>query len=97
MTPVIFSEKAENDLEQIGDFIAQDSPARALSFIRGLRESCRKRGQFPESCRRCPELEQNVRIMPHSNYVVLYQIADDHVFVARILHGARDIMAILDE
>ena len=32
--------EAENDLEQIGDYIAQDNPKRALSFVRTLRDKC---------------------------------------------------------
>lgn len=95
MTPVTFSEKAEEDPEQIGDFIARDSPARALSFIRELRDCCRKIGQFPESYKRCPDLGRNVRMMPQGNYVVLYRILDDRISVERILHGARDIMVLL--
>ncbi|GLR57447.1 hypothetical protein GCM10007919_21720 [Rhizobium indigoferae] len=32
-----FSDEAENDLEQIADYIAWDNPRRALSFVRELR------------------------------------------------------------
>ena len=34
---VIFTKQAENDLEQIADFIALDNPIRALSFIKRVR------------------------------------------------------------
>ncbi len=37
---VELSAEAEGDLEAIGDHIAQDSPARAISFLRELREKC---------------------------------------------------------
>lgn len=30
---VVLSNATEDDLEEIGDFIAKDNPARALSFI----------------------------------------------------------------
>ena len=32
--------EAENDLEQIGDYIAEDNPKRALSFVLALRDKC---------------------------------------------------------
>lgn len=32
--------EAESDLEQIGDYIAQDNPKRALSFVLALRDKC---------------------------------------------------------
>ncbi|MCF9028535.1 type II toxin-antitoxin system RelE/ParE family toxin, partial [Acinetobacter nectaris] len=33
---VIFTKHAENDLEQIADFIAKDNPIRALTFVREI-------------------------------------------------------------
>ena len=44
---VIISAAAEADLEEIGDFIAMSSPARALSFIAELRGHCRKIATAP--------------------------------------------------
>ncbi len=35
-----FSDEAENDLEQIADYIAWDNPRRALSFVRELLSKC---------------------------------------------------------
>ncbi|MGP1276409.1 MAG: type II toxin-antitoxin system RelE/ParE family toxin, partial [Caulobacterales bacterium] len=34
-----FSPAAERDLEEIADYIAQDNPRRALSFIAELRQT----------------------------------------------------------
>lgn len=97
MKPVIFSAKAEYDLEEIADHIAEDSSRRAISFVRKLREQCQKLEQFPESFRRFPELGPDARIMPYKKYVVLYRVLNDAVSIERVLHGARDILALLDE
>ncbi len=35
-----FTDTAERELEAIGDYIALDNSARALSFIRELRKDC---------------------------------------------------------
>jgi len=37
----------ESDLEAIADYIAQDNPMRAVSFIREIREELRLVGQDP--------------------------------------------------
>ncbi len=37
---VVFSRLAEKDLEEIGDYIAADNPARALRFVREIRRHC---------------------------------------------------------
>ncbi|MFO1035194.1 MAG: type II toxin-antitoxin system RelE/ParE family toxin, partial [Hyphomicrobiales bacterium] len=45
---VTLSKAAENDLEAIGDWIAQENPARARSFIAELRLDCLDLAHFPE-------------------------------------------------
>ncbi len=40
---------AEADLEAIGDYIAQDNPARALSFVREHSRSCMSLADMPEA------------------------------------------------
>ena len=44
---VEFSSFVEGDLEGIADYIAQDNPARAMSFIREMRERVRVIGENP--------------------------------------------------
>jgi plasmid stabilization system protein ParE len=39
---VLLSPAAERDLEAIGDYIAEDNPARALTFIGEIRRRCEK-------------------------------------------------------
>jgi len=97
MKPVIFSVMAERDLEQIGDYIAKDSPPRALSFINQLRIQCQKLERFPKSFRRFPQLGSTAHIMPYGNYVVLYRELDKYVSIERILYGSRDILSLLGE
>jgi toxin ParE1/3/4 len=95
VTPVIFSRKAEDDLEAIADYIAQDNSVRALSFVQELRKQCVAIGQFPNSYTRFVELGENARIMPYKNYVVLYRVLDDAVSIERIIYGARDVVNLI--
>ena len=41
---VLFTPLAETDIEEIGDYIALDNPARALTFIQEIRAQCQKLG-----------------------------------------------------
>lgn len=93
--PVRFSSRAERDLEDIADYIARDNPPRALSFVRELRELCDKLGISPHAPRRFPQLGADAHILPHGNYVILYRDLPREVSITRILHGARDIMALI--
>jgi toxin ParE1/3/4 len=58
---VEISPLAERDMESIGDYIAEDNPARALSFVAELRTVCAKIAKTPQSFRARPELGEGIR------------------------------------
>ena len=91
--PVGFAPRAERDLEDIADYIATDNPERALTFVRELRDRCKKAGDFSRSARRFPQLGDDAHILPYENYIILYRDLPTEVSIERIIHGARDIMA----
>lgn len=95
MKPVVFSWKAERDLEDIAEYIAADNPRRAVSFIRELRERCFALSTLPESARSLPELGPDAHILPFRSYVILYRHLPRHVSIERVLHAARDILATI--
>lgn len=82
---------AEQDLEAIGDFIAQDNPHRAITFIVELRNQCSKIAANPKACRLRPELGTNIRSFAYGNYVIFFQENPDTICIVRMLHGAMDI------
>lgn len=52
---------AEQDLEAISDYIARDNPARAISFVRELRDQCKRIASNPVAYRERPELVPGLR------------------------------------
>jgi toxin ParE1/3/4 len=58
------------DLEEIGDYIAQDNPVRAGTFVAELRAHCEKMYLNPSGYRRRPELSDDLRSCAHGNYVI---------------------------
>jgi toxin ParE1/3/4 len=93
---VLITEAAEADLEQIGDFIAQHSRARALTFITELRQKCANLADAPQRCPVLAHYERTgVRRRPHRNYLIFYRISRDVVEILHVLHGARDYEPIL--
>ncbi|MGC3984974.1 MAG: type II toxin-antitoxin system RelE/ParE family toxin [Pseudorhodoferax sp.] len=89
--PLVFSPAAAADLEEIGDFIAQDNPLRAISFLQELRVRCARLARSPGIGTARPELGDGVRSMPHGRYLIFYRAQDAMLRVERVLHGARDI------
>jgi addiction module RelE/StbE family toxin len=93
---VRFSRAAKSDLLSIGDYIAQDSPRRALEFVRALREQALRIGETPLAYPLIARFSaQGVRRRVFADYLILYRIEADVVYVVRILHGARDVESLL--
>jgi len=93
---VIVTRAADADLEAIADWIAQDSPRRALSFVVELREACIGLGHTPRAFPLVPRYEAHgIRRRVHGNYLIFYRIDADQVTVIHVLHGARDYEPLL--
>jgi toxin ParE1/3/4 len=82
---------AEQDMEAIGDFIAQDNPHRALTFIAELRNQCTKVAASPKAFCLRPELGNDIRSCAYGNYVIFFQESTVELCIVRVLHGAMDI------
>ena len=93
---VFLTEAAVADLESIGDWIAADSPARALAFVELLRDRCLQLGEMPLAFPVVPRFEKwNVRRRPVGDYLVFYRVTASRVEILHVLHGARDYEPIL--
>lgn len=90
--------EAERDLEEIGDYIAQDNLPRALSFIEELRDKCLSLVDAPLAFPLVPRYEHlGVRRRVHGHYLIFFRIEEKQVVVLHILHGAMDYASILFE
>ena len=79
---------AENDLEQIVDYIAAGNPDRALSFIVELREKGSLLLTNPKLGR--PGRVRGTReLVAHPNYIIVYRLAGQVVEVLRVKHVAQ--------
>jgi toxin ParE1/3/4 len=94
---LVITPLAEQDLEGIADYIATDSPRRAVSFLGELRKQFNKIAQSPLAFRLRPELGEGIRSLAYGNYVIFYQAIDQSLLIVRVLHGAMDIESRFDE
>lgn len=95
---VSFSELAELDLEEVGDWIAEGNPERAVSFLAELRQLCSSLAGFPL---RYPVIRKtafgDVHKATKSGYLIFYTVADSKVQILRIVHGSRDWASIFPD
>ncbi len=93
---VVLTASAEADLESLGDWIAQSSPARALTFVRDIRERCDGLADMPYAYPLVPRYEHSgIHRRLHGEYLIFYRIAGETIVVLRVIQGARDYEAIL--
>ncbi|MER9295417.1 type II toxin-antitoxin system RelE/ParE family toxin [Mesorhizobium sp. M0621] len=93
---VIFAPAAAQDVEEIGDYILAENPAAARRFIAALRERCGRIANAPRGGVPQLSLWPGLRSIAFQRYVIFYTADGDDVRIERILHGARDIPAILE-
>src|SRR5438132_11538613 len=97
MKPLSFTPLARQDLQEIHDFIAADSPAAAGRWINRLAGECRKLAGMPGMGRRREELGRELRSFAVGNYLIFYRDHPDRLEIMRVLHGARDIESLFTE
>ncbi len=96
---VIWAKIAENDLQTIVSYIAEDSVSRALQILRKLTKSASRLYQAPMRGRIIPELHaQGVlqyRELIVSPWRIIYRISGHKVFVLSVLDSRQNIEDIL--
>ena len=95
-----FLQSAEQDVEEIVDYISHDSAQAAATFRVALQHVCELLVELPEagSARtfRNPEMK-GVRMLPvrkFNNYLIFYRSAPGGLEIVRIVHGARDLPSL---
>lgn len=88
-----FSPLAEADLMEIGDYIAQDNPRRAESFVDELVDQAEKLTQMPGGYVAREDLAPGLRMCTHGRYILFFRVIGPVVRVERVLHSRRDIDA----
>jgi addiction module RelE/StbE family toxin len=88
---VVWSEPALEDLEEIAEYIAADSPRYAQITITRIFERTEVLETHPSIGRMVPELEdESTRELIEGNYRIVYVLKDHGiVYILRVLHGAR--------
>lgn len=88
---VVISPLARDDLTEIGDYIAKDSPANALAWVGTLEQGIESLEHMPGRFPLRDDLRPGYRVFSIGRYLIFYRIIGTNVEIARVIHGARDI------
>ena len=90
MAKVRWSKDSIEDLKEIGEFIALDSPYYAKIFKDRVFEMVEHLERFPEIGRQVPESDDpQVREVIYKGYRIIYQIKEGCLEIITVIHGSR--------
>jgi len=94
---VEFSSFVEGDLDAIADYIAQDNPTRAVSFLREIGAQIHRVGQNPLLYQLRPEIGEGARMAIVGRYVILFRVIGEAVRIERVVYGGRDLLVLFEQ
>ena len=95
--PVVWAESAWNNLEDVAEYIAKDSPHYAAAFVREARDAARSLVSLAERGRMVPEFnDPGIRELLVGSYRLIYQVTKPAIHIIGFIHGARDLWALWD-
>lgn len=92
---VKISAEAENDMDEIWDYISTDKPEAATKLIFEFRDLIFQLSDSPFIGSPRDFGTFKVRLLVHKNYLIIYDV-DESVNILRILHGGRDIDSLFE-
>ena len=93
MAEVVWTERASAWLQDIHDYIAQDSPAAAMHMVEAIHNKAMLLEEFPELGYRYERwAERNLRILLYGHYRIAYLIKQDgNIDIVGVFHAALDM------
>ncbi|CDZ41865.1 type II toxin-antitoxin system RelE/ParE family toxin [Neorhizobium galegae] len=89
---VLFHPLADADLEAIYNFIANDSPPRAIAFVRRIKTFSASLATMSERGRNREDLAEGVRtIVFERRVIVAYRLTDNSIVILRIFYAGQNI------
>jgi plasmid stabilization system protein ParE len=89
------SRRANQDIEEIGDFIAKDNVDAATRLNEKIHESIKLLSEFPRLGHvRADVRDECYRFWSVGKYLIAYRIDQGVLEVVRVVHGARDIQSM---
>jgi addiction module RelE/StbE family toxin len=91
-----WSKDAEQDRNEIFEFIEADNPVAAAKMDTLFMEAAERVAKFPFMARP-GELPGTRELIPHPSYRLIYEVVDDAIYVHAILHTSRQWPPVEDD
>ncbi|MGC2030610.1 MAG: type II toxin-antitoxin system RelE/ParE family toxin [Steroidobacteraceae bacterium] len=91
MNRIVFTQLADDDIDDIWINIAADNEAAADRIVDELHEVTSKLLRFPLMGHAADQLRPGARVFVRRAYLIVYRPMDYGIAVLRIAHGARNL------
>lgn len=96
---IIWADVAENDLREIIEYIATESPDNALKILKKIKQKTSSLYTLPERGRIVPELQDQgillYRELIISPWIIIYRMSEMKVYVLSVLDARQNVEDIL--
>lgn len=96
MSRFIISPTASQDLEEIVDYLSDQSLDAGEQFLAEFDQKCRNLSRFPSMGRSYADLVPQLRGILIQTYIIFYQRVEDGIEIVRVISGYRNLSAVFD-
>jgi addiction module RelE/StbE family toxin len=87
---VRWTSAAANDLENIANYLFEQTPENAARLIREIYDTPSSLKTFPNRGRAGKKEGTRELVMPSLPYIIVYLVRGDTVHIVRVLHSSQD-------
>ena len=88
----LLSNEADADLDEIFDYTEYEHGFnQAVKYLSDLESLFKQLVKTPNLGRERKEIKKSIFSIAEQEHTVFYQIQKDHILIARVLHGRRDV------
>ncbi len=96
---IIITDRAQSDIRKIKNYISKDNKSASKSFAIKLKNSFINLSAYPRLGKSRPEFSGNTNILflpVMKNYLVVYYISQEKIYIVRVLSNYQNICSILN-
>ena len=97
MSRYVINVLANQDLNEIADYFAENSLEAGERFFLAFNRKCQQLVAFPNSGKSYAAIRPGLRGLSLEGYVIFYRILDDGIEILRVVSGRRDFPALFEE
>jgi toxin ParE1/3/4 len=90
------SEYVEGDIQEIADYIAQDSLKHASRLVERFFAAMERIGRNPFHYQLRPNIAEDARLAAVGRYALLFRVKGNVVWIERVVFGGRDLTSLIE-